>query len=97
MTWFFGKQIMAEFADQLLDGLLSPSFHSFLKGTNNGSEFVNDKLINYCLGEGIELSRSRPYRKNDQAWIEQKNGCRQQDRHQSLISLTPSRDFGGAA
>jgi hypothetical protein len=42
---------------------------------DNGSEFVNDKLIEYCLGHGIELSRSRPYRKNDQAWIEQKNGA----------------------
>jgi hypothetical protein len=42
---------------------------------DNGSEFVNEKLIAYCLGHGIELSRSRPYRKNDQAWIEQKNGA----------------------
>ena len=38
----------------------------------NGSEFVNDRLIEYCLSHGIELTRSRPYRKNDQAWIEQK-------------------------
>ena len=42
---------------------------------DNGSEFVNDKLIEYCLSRGIELTRSRPYRKNDQAWIEQKNGA----------------------
>jgi len=42
---------------------------------DNGSEFVNEKLIEYCLGRGIELTRSRPYRKNDQAWIEQKNGA----------------------
>ncbi|WP_287306811.1 DDE-type integrase/transposase/recombinase [Mesorhizobium sp.] len=42
---------------------------------DNGSEFVNNKLIEYCLGHGIELTRSRPYRKNDQAWIEQKNGA----------------------
>ena len=42
---------------------------------DNGSEFVNDKLIEYCLSHGIELTRSRPYRKNDQAWIEQKNGA----------------------
>jgi hypothetical protein len=42
---------------------------------DNGSEFVNNNLIEYCLGRGIELSRSRPYRKNDQAWIEQKNGA----------------------
>ncbi|MGH8291590.1 MAG: integrase catalytic domain-containing protein [Steroidobacteraceae bacterium] len=42
---------------------------------DNGSEFVNESLIQYCLSHGIELTRSRPYRKNDQAWIEQKNGA----------------------
>jgi hypothetical protein len=42
---------------------------------DNGSEFVNDRLIEYCLSHGIELTRSRPYRKNDQAWVEQKNGA----------------------
>jgi Integrase core domain len=42
---------------------------------DNGSEFVNDRLIEYCLSHAIELTRSRPYRKNDQAWIEQKNGA----------------------
>jgi hypothetical protein len=42
---------------------------------DNGSEFVNERLIEYCLSHGIELTRSRPYRKNDQAWIEQKNGA----------------------
>jgi len=30
--------------------------------------------LGYCIGQGIELTRSRPYRKNDQAWVEQKNG-----------------------
>src|SRR6185437_5489500 len=40
-----------------------------------GSEFVTDRHIEYCLSHGIELTRSRPYRKNDQAWIEQKNGA----------------------
>ena len=42
---------------------------------DNGSEFVNNSLIEYCLGHGIELTRGRPYRKNDQAWLEQKNGA----------------------
>jgi len=42
---------------------------------DNGSEFVNERLIEYCLSHGIELTRSRPYRKNDQVWIEQKNGA----------------------
>ena len=40
-----------------------------------GSEFVNETMIQNCPRNGIELTRSRPYRKNDQAWIEQKNGA----------------------
>lgn len=46
-----------------------------LVDTDNGSEFVNETLLRYCTGNGIELTRSRPYKKNDQAWIEQKNGA----------------------
>lgn len=42
---------------------------------DNGSEFVRESLIKYCLSHGIELTRSRSSRKNDQAWIEQKNGA----------------------
>ena len=42
--------------------------------SDNGSEFVNETLLRYCTTNGIELTRSRPYRKNDQAWVEQKNG-----------------------
>lgn len=42
--------------------------------TDNGSEFVNELLITFCSNHGIEFTRSRPYRKNDQAWVEQKNG-----------------------
>ena len=41
---------------------------------DNGGEFLNEALVRYCVGQGIELTRSRPYRKNDQAWVEQKNG-----------------------
>ncbi len=42
--------------------------------TDNGSEFVNETLLAYCAKKGIEFTRSRPHRKNDQAWVEQKNG-----------------------
>lgn len=31
-----------------------------------GCEFVNDRLIEYCLGRGSQHTRSRPYRRNDQ-------------------------------
>ncbi len=41
---------------------------------DNGSEFINDILYRYCLQEKITFTRSRPYRKNDQAYVEQKNG-----------------------
>jgi len=34
---------------------------------DNGGEFLNETMIQYCLRHGIELTRSRPYRKNDQA------------------------------
>lgn len=42
--------------------------------TDNGSEFVNETVLAYCNETGVEFTRSRPYRKNDQAWVEQKNG-----------------------
>ena len=42
--------------------------------TDNGSKFVNEIVFIYCQKMGYEQTRSRPYRKNDQAWVEQKNG-----------------------
>jgi len=46
-----------------------------LKGldSDNGSEFINDILYKYCCREKLEFTRSRPSRKNDNAYIEQKN------------------------
>jgi hypothetical protein len=41
--------------------------------SDNGSEFINDTLYRYCLAEKITFTRSRPYQKNDQAHVEQKN------------------------
>jgi len=41
--------------------------------SDNGGEFINDLLYHYCLSERITFTRSRPYRKNDQAHVEQKN------------------------
>ena len=37
--------------------------------------FINAILTEYCADRGIEFTRSRAYRKNDQAWVEQKNGA----------------------
>jgi hypothetical protein len=41
--------------------------------SDNGSEFINELLYRYCLDEKITFTRSRPYQKNDQAHVEQKN------------------------
>jgi len=41
--------------------------------SDNGSEFINDLLYRYCQVGQITFTRSRPYRKNDQAHVEQKN------------------------
>jgi hypothetical protein len=42
--------------------------------SDNGSEFVNGCLLGWCQRRGIRFTRGRPYRKNDQAWVEQRNG-----------------------
>jgi hypothetical protein len=41
--------------------------------SDNGGEFINDLLYHYCQSEKITFTRSRPYQKNDQAHVEQKN------------------------
>jgi integrase-like protein len=42
---------------------------------DNDSTFINETVLTYCRDRNIELTRCRPYKKNDQAWIEQKNGA----------------------
>lgn len=41
--------------------------------SDNGSEFINDHLYRYCRSRGIQFTRGRPYKKDDNAHIEQKN------------------------
>ena len=43
--------------------------------SDNDSVFINDTLTQYCAARGIEFTRTRAYRKNDLAWMEQKNGA----------------------
>lgn len=40
---------------------------------DNGSEFINYQLLRYCAEHGITFTRTRPYRKNDNCYVEQKN------------------------
>jgi hypothetical protein len=41
--------------------------------SDNGSEFLNGHLVHYCQEHRLTFTRSRPYWKNDQAHVEQKN------------------------
>jgi hypothetical protein len=43
--------------------------------TDNDSAFMSETLQGYCNTYHIEWTRSRAYHKNDQAWVEQKNGA----------------------
>src|SRR5471030_1884623 len=42
--------------------------------SDNDTAFMNQSVFDYCKGHGLEQTRSRAYKKNDQAWVEQKNG-----------------------
>jgi hypothetical protein len=42
--------------------------------TDNGSEFLNQQLFDYCAQEQITFTRGRTANKNDQCYVEQKNG-----------------------
>ena len=41
--------------------------------SDNGSEFINSHLFRYCRDHRIQFTRGRPYKKDDNAHIEQKN------------------------
>jgi hypothetical protein len=43
--------------------------------TDNDGAFINECLLAYAKERELKLTRSRAYRKNDQAWVEQKNGA----------------------
>lgn len=42
---------------------------------DNDGVFINSTLKRYCEANGVTFTRSRPWKKNDQAWVEQKNGA----------------------
>jgi hypothetical protein len=42
---------------------------------DNDGAFMNEPVVAWCRAHGLEVTRARAYRKNDQAWVEQKNGA----------------------
>ncbi|MGG4034307.1 DDE-type integrase/transposase/recombinase [Paenibacillus cisolokensis] len=65
-----GQQVVFQALQYILDAWpMKPwGIHS-----DNGSEFMNNHLRRYCKDRGFTFTRSRPYRKNDNAHVEQKN------------------------
>jgi hypothetical protein len=69
-VWGKGQQRVGSAVHQIRHLLPMPlvSLH-----TDNGGEFLNHILIPWCRTQQITFTRGRPHRKNDQAYVEQKN------------------------
>ncbi|MDP2958268.1 MAG: transposase family protein, partial [Longimicrobiales bacterium] len=87
-----GQTGVLQAVDEIADILPFP-----LQGldSDNGSEFINHHLFRYCQDRGIQFTRGRPYKKDDNAHIEQKNwthvrkllGWDRYDSHQALEAI----------
>ena len=40
---------------------------------DNGGEFINHQVFDWCVQNSVKFTRTRPYRKNDDCFVEQKN------------------------
>jgi hypothetical protein len=76
-NWWEGQAIAVRSQHATKEGLsqMRPRFPFRIRELHpdNDSALVNDLLLDWCREQRIQLSRSRPYQKNDNAWIEQKN------------------------
>lgn len=76
--WWEGEPVMGRSAWCITQGLgrIQHRFPFPWKEihTDNGTEFINDLVWRYSQRNGLDFSRSRPYAKNDNCFVEQKNG-----------------------
>jgi len=76
-TWVETGAVLGKGAagiERMLDALRA-ALPFTLRGldSDNGSEFINGNLYDYCLAHEIQFTRGRPYKKDDNAHVEQKN------------------------
>lgn len=75
--WFEAEAVMGKAQERILAGIREIKsrlpFNLMGIDSDNGSEFINHQLYEYCKKENIIFTRSRPYKKDDNAHIEQKN------------------------
>lgn len=76
-TWVETRAVMGKGQERVRQALerLRAALPFRLRGidSDNGSEFINDHLYRYCQAQQIQFTRGRPYKKDDNAHIEQKN------------------------
>jgi len=75
--WWEGETILGSGKERSCDALdrarKRMPFRWIHAHPDNDSSFINWHLFSYCEVEGIKFSRSRPYKKNDNNFVEQKN------------------------
>lgn len=98
--WWEGEAITArtqEATREALDRIRKRAPFRFREiHPDNDHGLINDLLWRYCRKRQIKLSRSRPYKKNDNAWVEQRNwthvrkevGYRRFDTTSELVALS---------
>ena len=76
-NWWEGQAIPVRSQQATKEGLsqMAERFPFRLRELHpdNDTTLVNELLWSWCRGRRIRMSRSRPYKKNDNAWVEQKN------------------------
>lgn len=76
-SWWEGEPILRRNQQATRDGLdrMRNRFPFAIREIHpdNDTGFINDLMWNYCKDAKIKMSRSRPYKKNDNAWVEQRN------------------------
>jgi len=75
--WWEGEAVMGKGQERTFQGLQRTRNRSPFPWreihSDNGTEFINWHLLKYTLKERLDFSRSRPYKKNDNCLVEQKN------------------------
>ena len=76
-TWVETQAVMGKSQERVRQALetITGALPFTLRGidSDNGSEFINAHLYRYCRARAIQFTRGRPYKKDDNAHIEQKN------------------------
>ena len=76
-TWVETQAVLGKGQERVRQALetIAEALPFALRGidSDNGSEFINDHLYRYCRTRAIQFTRGRPYKKDDNAHIEQKN------------------------